>query len=113
MICTVLYILVSGVLTGLVNYRALNVAAPVAVGIDATGVRWGIDPGEDRRGVRAGHGDAGDAAGPVAGVLLDVAGWAALEVGGGHSSEVPDAVDLEHRGGAIVAFMPALCRSTS
>ena len=40
-ICTILYILVSGVLTGLVNYRALNVADPVAVGIDATGVRWG------------------------------------------------------------------------
>jgi APA family basic amino acid/polyamine antiporter len=40
-ICTVLYILVSGVLTGLVNYRALNVGDPVAVGIDVTGVRWG------------------------------------------------------------------------
>ncbi len=40
-ICTILYILVSGVLTGLVNYHALNVADPVAVGIDATGVRWG------------------------------------------------------------------------
>ena len=40
-ICTVLYILVSGVLTGLVSYHALNVADPVAVGIDATGIRWG------------------------------------------------------------------------
>jgi APA family basic amino acid/polyamine antiporter len=40
-ICTVLYILVSGVLTGLVNYKALNVGDPVAVGIDVTGVRWG------------------------------------------------------------------------
>lgn len=40
-ICTLLYILVSGVLTGLVNYRALNVGDPVAVGIDVTGVRWG------------------------------------------------------------------------
>jgi len=40
-ICTALYILVSGVLTGLVNYRALNVGDPVAVGIDATGIRWG------------------------------------------------------------------------
>ena len=40
-ICTILYILVSGTLTGLVNFRALNVADPVAVGIDATGVRWG------------------------------------------------------------------------
>ena len=40
-ICTILYILVSGVLTGLVNYKALNVAAPVAAGIDVTGVAWG------------------------------------------------------------------------
>ena len=39
--CTILYILVSTVLTGLVNYKLLNVAAPVAVGIDATGVSWG------------------------------------------------------------------------
>jgi APA family basic amino acid/polyamine antiporter len=29
------------VLTGLVNYRALNVSDPVAVGIDATGIVWG------------------------------------------------------------------------
>lgn len=40
-ICTVLYILVSGVLTGLVSYKALDVADPVAVGIDVTGIRWG------------------------------------------------------------------------
>ena len=40
-ICTVLYILVSGLLTAVVPYTALNVAAPVAVGIDATGVLWG------------------------------------------------------------------------
>ncbi len=40
-ICTILYILVSGVLTGMVNYKALNVADPVAVGIDVTGIRWG------------------------------------------------------------------------
>lgn len=40
-ICTVLYILVSIVLTGLVNYRLLNVADPVALGIDATGFPLG------------------------------------------------------------------------
>ncbi len=40
-ICTILYILVSGLLTGMVPYTALNVADPVAVGIDATGIRWG------------------------------------------------------------------------
>lgn len=40
-ICTILYIMVSLVLTGLVSYHALDVADPVAVGIDATGVVWG------------------------------------------------------------------------
>lgn len=40
-VCTVLYILVSVVLTGLVPYPALNVGDPVARGIDATGVAWG------------------------------------------------------------------------
>jgi APA family basic amino acid/polyamine antiporter len=40
-ICTVLYILVAGVLTGLVNYKTLNVPDPLAVGIDATGNAWG------------------------------------------------------------------------
>ncbi|HTD55126.1 MAG TPA: amino acid permease [Silvibacterium sp.] len=40
-ICTVLYIVVSLTLTGLVNYRELNVAEPVAVGIDVTGIAWG------------------------------------------------------------------------
>jgi basic amino acid/polyamine antiporter, APA family len=40
-ICTILYIAVSLVLTGLVSYKSLNVAQPVALGIDATGVPWG------------------------------------------------------------------------
>jgi len=40
-VCTILYIMVSLVLTGLVSYKTLNVAAPVALAIDATGVAWG------------------------------------------------------------------------
>jgi len=41
-ICTILYIVVSGLLTGVVPYTSLNVSDPVAVGIDAVpGVRWG------------------------------------------------------------------------
>jgi basic amino acid/polyamine antiporter, APA family len=40
-ICTILYILVAGLLTGVVSYTTLNVPDPVAVGIDHTGVRWG------------------------------------------------------------------------
>ncbi|HET6567710.1 MAG TPA: amino acid permease [Rhodothermales bacterium] len=37
LICTILYIIVSGILTGLVPYPQLNVAEPIAVGIEATG----------------------------------------------------------------------------
>jgi APA family basic amino acid/polyamine antiporter len=40
-VCTILYIMVSLVLTGLVSYKTLNVSAPVALAIDATGVGWG------------------------------------------------------------------------
>jgi len=40
-ICTILYILVAGILTGLVKYNTLNVPDPIAVGIDQTGIRWG------------------------------------------------------------------------
>ena len=39
-ICTVLYILVALVVTGVVNYSRLNVADPVAVAIDAIGIHW-------------------------------------------------------------------------
>jgi APA family basic amino acid/polyamine antiporter len=39
-ICTVLYVLVAIVLLGIVPYAQLNVADPLAVGIDATGLTW-------------------------------------------------------------------------
>jgi APA family basic amino acid/polyamine antiporter len=39
-VCTLFYIAVAVVLTGLVNYKSLGVADPVAVGIDATGSTW-------------------------------------------------------------------------
>lgn len=40
-ICTILYILVAVVLTGLASYTQLNVADPIALGVDVTGVKWG------------------------------------------------------------------------
>ena len=40
-ICTVLYILVSIVMTLIVNYKMLNVPDPVAVAVDALGPAWG------------------------------------------------------------------------
>jgi len=41
LICTVLYILVSIVMTLMVNYKMLNVPDPVAVAVDAMGPAWG------------------------------------------------------------------------
>ncbi len=39
-VCTVLYILVAGVLTGIVSYTELNVAAPIALAVDHIGMHW-------------------------------------------------------------------------
>lgn len=39
-ICTVLYILVAIVLTGVVNYKQLDVPDPIAVGVNAIGLKW-------------------------------------------------------------------------
>jgi len=40
-ICTVLYLLVSGLLTATVHYSRLNIGAPVSLAIRETGVKWG------------------------------------------------------------------------
>lgn len=39
-VCTILYVLFSYVLTGIVNYKELDNAAPVALAIDRTGLTW-------------------------------------------------------------------------
>lgn len=39
-ICTVIYILVAGVLTGMISYKELNVAAPIALAVDHIGMSW-------------------------------------------------------------------------
>jgi len=39
-VCTVLYIAVALVLTGIVHYSKLNVPAPIALGVDSTGMTW-------------------------------------------------------------------------
>jgi APA family basic amino acid/polyamine antiporter len=41
LICTILYLLVSGLLTATVNYTQLNIGAPVSLAIRHTGVKWG------------------------------------------------------------------------
>ena len=39
-ICTLLYITTAFVLTGIVHYSKLNVPAPIALGVDSTGLTW-------------------------------------------------------------------------
>ena len=41
-VCTILYMFVAGLLTGLKPYTTLNVPAPVADGVAAIGVRWAV-----------------------------------------------------------------------
>jgi APA family basic amino acid/polyamine antiporter len=38
--CTLIYILVSGTLTGIVSYKELNVSSPVAFGLERIGISW-------------------------------------------------------------------------
>jgi APA family basic amino acid/polyamine antiporter len=39
-VCTLLYILVAGVLTGIIPYTQLNVPAPIALAVDHVGMSW-------------------------------------------------------------------------
>ena len=39
-ICTVLYVLVTAIATGIVHYTKLDVSAPIALAIDTAGVKW-------------------------------------------------------------------------
>ena len=40
LLCTALYVMVAAVLTGIVDYRELNVADPISKGVDALGLGW-------------------------------------------------------------------------
>ncbi|HET9029066.1 MAG TPA: amino acid permease [Candidatus Aquilonibacter sp.] len=39
-ICTILYIIVAAILTGMVNFKSLNVPQPVAYAVDQVGLHW-------------------------------------------------------------------------
>ncbi len=95
-VCTILYILFALVLTGMVNYKELGVAAPVAIAVDRTSLSVDEQPGEVRHhhGIHVGH--PGDADGAIARVLLDVARRAGAESVFRDPPEVPDAVALQH-----------------
>ena len=56
-VCTILYVLVAAVLTGLVPYKDLNVPDPIAKGVDVIGIGWFSIADQARGAHRADHGD--------------------------------------------------------
>ena len=96
-ICTVLYIAVALVLTGIVKYTELNVPDPIAVGHQRRrpGSRVAPADREDRRHRGAELGDPGHAARPAAHLLHDVEGRAAAADLQQGASAVPHAVRRE------------------
>ncbi len=70
-ICTVLYIAVAGVLTGMVHWQQINIEAPVARCIPGSGADHGGEHYYAGRSGRTDQRDAGDVARPDAGALLD------------------------------------------
>ena len=70
-ICTILYVVVGFVLTGIVSYDKLNVPDPIAVGIDAVGPVVAFADPQIRHHPRPDLGHPGDAVGSVARVLFD------------------------------------------
>ncbi len=76
-ICTLLYVAVGFVLTGIVPYDKLNVPDPIAVGIDAMGHGVPLAAHQARRDPRPDFGDPGDAPRTAADFLFDGAGRAA------------------------------------
>ena len=95
-ICTILYIAVAGLLTGILPYSHLNVAAPVAAATDVTGIPVGRSSRQGRLACGPRYRDARHADGPVANLLYDVQGWPFATVGCRHPPALQDTVGLEH-----------------
>ena len=100
-ICTILYIVVAAVLTGLVPYQNLNVRDPLAVGIDSTGAKSGSLIGENRRTHGVEQHDCGDVAWPVACIFLHVKRWPVAGDVQQRAPKVPDAMDIFADGGHV------------
>ena len=99
LICTVLYIAVAAVLTGMVPWREINIEAPIARAFMDRGLITASHIITAGRAGRADQRHAGDAARPDARALLHGERRpAAAEILRRHSSQVPHAVEEHHPG---------------
>ena len=98
-ICTVLYIAVAAVLTGLVPYSKIDIHAPVAEGLRVAGFQWGAAIVATGRGGRhhqcAGRHDAGT----DSRIFCHVPRWTSGPLALRRSSDLPDTApcDLSDR----------------
>ena len=99
-ICTILFLGVAAMLTGVLHYSQLNVAAPVALAIDATGVKWGSLM--VKFGALAGLSSVMlvTSDGAIANLFSDVARRVVAALGERDSSAFPHSVDFINRGRA-------------
>ena len=90
LICTILYMAVAFVLTGIVPYKGLDVPDPIAVGVDRIGFAWLSVAVKVGAILGPELGDPRLAAGPAADLLLDGEGRALPPVRREDPPEVPD-----------------------
>jgi APA family basic amino acid/polyamine antiporter len=109
-ICTVLYIAVALVLTGVVNYTQAQCPAPIAVAINSLGpsLAWLRILHQDRRDRRAVVRHSGDAARPAADFLHDVEGRIAAAGFQRRASEIPTPWIAQILTGAIAMLVAGL-----
>ena len=103
--CTVLYVAVGFVLTGIVPYDQLNVPDPIAVGIDAVGLAWLVAGHQARHHLRPDLGHSGHAARPAAHLLFDGARRLAAAGRGEGASAIPHALRHHDRHRSVVMVL--------
>ncbi len=100
LVCTALYIMVAGVLTGMVRWQDINIEAPVARAFLDRGLTAGVTHYYFGRACRADQRNAGDAAGANARVVFHgQRRIVAEEILCGGASEVADSLQEHDRGG--------------
>ncbi len=113
-VCTVLYVAVALVLTGIVPYDRLDVPDPIAVGVNAIGVKWLAPIVKRRHHHRAQFRHPGPAAGADQDPLLHGARRAAAARSGDGASAIPHSLRVDGRHRRPPSWCsPACCRSVS
>ncbi len=109
LICTVLYIAVAAVLTGMVPWQDVNIEAPIARAFLDRGLDWRLPHHYAGSAGRPYQRNAGHAARPDPRALLHGERWtAAQQVFRRHPSQVPHALEEHDPGGLLAAVVGSI-----